>query len=229
MRIILCDPHAMFSDAFACLLPLRGHEVVARPRNVSEVVALASVPPRGIEPYADIVVSDINFPDIDSTVAVAKMRAVLPDTPIAILTVETGVSRLRAALDAGADGVALKTESVDEVERLLLRLVSPLFAKLRRNGSPEKVWSRRARALSNQSSCSSMEQLPTPRELEVIRLLARGESTKRIAQTMEVGTATVRTHLQHLFIKFGVHSRLELVAFAIRSGVLEDVGRRRSA
>jgi DNA-binding NarL/FixJ family response regulator len=227
MRIILCDPHEMFSDAFSCLLPQRGHEVVARPRSVSEVVALASTPSDA--PIADIVVSDINYPDVDSTVAVAKMRDVLPDTPIAILTVETGVSKLRAALDAGADGVVLKTESVDEVERLLLRLVSPFLAKLRRNGNPEKVWSRKARALANQSAQASIEQLPTPRELEVIRLLARGESTGRIAQIMDVGTATVRTHLQHLFIKFGVHSRLELVAFAIRSGVLEDIGRPQSA
>lgn len=221
MRIILCDPHAMFSDAFSSLLPLRGHDVVAQPRSVSEIADLASAWSDG-EVLADVIVSDINFPDIAGTAAVAKMRALLPDMPIAILTGETGVSRLRAALDAGADGVAIKTESVDEVERLLLRLASPLFARLRRSGSPEKVWSRRARALANQSSRSSVDQLPTTRELEVIRLLARGESTSRIAEIMGVGTATVRTHLQHLFVKFGVHSRLELVAFAVRTGVIED-------
>jgi two-component system nitrate/nitrite response regulator NarL len=221
MRIILCDPHAMFSDAFSCLLPMRGHEVIARPRSVSDFAALASLQSAG-EPPADVVVSDINFPDIAGTVAVAKIRDIVPDVPIAILTGETGVSALRAALDAGADGVAIKTESVDEVERLLLRLASPLFTRLRRCGNPEKVWSRRARALANQSDRSSVDDLPTPREREVIRLLARGESTCRIAQLMGVGTATVRTHLQHLFNKFGVHSRLELVAFAMRSGLIED-------
>jgi two-component system nitrate/nitrite response regulator NarL len=226
MRIILCDPHTLFSDAFSCLLPLRGHDVVARPRTVSDFVALASSSD-GWAP-ADVIVSDIDFPDIAGTVAVAKMRDLLPDVPIAILTGESGVSVLRAALDAGADGVAMKTESVDEVERLLLHLASPLFVRLRRSGNPEKVWSRRARALANQADRSSADDVPTPREREVIRLLARGESTCRIAQVMGVGTATVRTHLQHLFSKFGVHTRLELVAYAMRSGLIEDPVRARS-
>lgn len=224
MQIILCDPHAMFRDAFASLLPLRGHTVVARPRNVSELVALTSSSSED-QPIADVVVSEINFPDIAGTVAVAKIRDTFPDLPIAILTIETGISRLRAALDAGADGVAMKTESVDEVERVLLRLTAPTFVALRQNGSSGKVWSRRARALESQSSRTSVDQLPTARELEVIRLLARGESTSRIAQIMGVKTATVRTHLQHLFIKFGVHSRLELVAFATRTGLNQDSAR----
>lgn len=225
MRIILCDQHAMFSEAFSCLLPLRGHDVVARTGSVSQVAAVASTPDDGAA-AADVVVSDIHFQDVSGSVAVAKIRSALPEMPIAILTGETSVPKLRAALDAGADGVAMKTESVDEVERLLLRLASPLFVRLRRSGSPEKLWSRRARALANQSARSTADDVPTPRELEVIRYLARGESTGRIAELMGVGTATVRTHLQHLFTKFGVHSRLELVAFAMRTGLIEDpVGR----
>jgi len=220
MRIVLLDPHAMFRDAFSCLLALRGHDVVARSGSVLDLLEWADDEP-GDDRLADVVVAELDLPDIPGTVAVGKIRAAFPNLPIAILTGETQLRPLRAVLDAGADGVALKTEGVDEVERVLLRLTSPLSGRRRQTDDPQKNWSRGARALAHRSSRSSANQLPTRRELEIIRLLVQGESTGQIGRIMGVRNATVRTHLQHLFIKFGVHSRLELVAFAVRTGLVE--------
>lgn len=222
MQLILCDPHAMFRDAFSSLLSVRGHDVIACTRALEEVMDLMTSA-EADELSADVVVTEIAFPGVPEVTAITALRAAVPDTPIAVLTGESEPSRLRAALEAGADGVAIKTESVDEVERVLLHLSSPAFTKLRYSATPEKVWSRRSRSLMDQSIPSHVDQQPTPREREVINLLARGAGTPEIAEVLGVGTTTVRTHLQHLFIKLGVHSRLELVAFAIREGLVDDV------
>lgn len=220
MRVIVCDAQAMFNDAFSFLLQRRGHRVVARCRDVSEVLDFASRSPDGAA-VADIVISGLDFPDVSGDLAIGKMRAALPEVPIAILSGEIDHYQLRAAVDAGADGVAMRTDSADEVERLLLRLVFPPFETPGDKVAHEKAWSRRSRALADQAPRSCSERQPTPKELEIIRQLVRGESTTRIAQLMGVRTATVRTHLQHLFIKSGTHSRLELVAFAVRAGLVD--------
>jgi DNA-binding NarL/FixJ family response regulator len=218
MRILHCDDHAMFAEAFASLLNRRGHEVVG---------VLGS--PLEIEPYfvrssaaalsLDVMVMEVAFPELPQGSAVATVRHVLPSLPIAVLTGEAEVTKLRKALEEGADGVALKTESVNEVERLLIRITSPLFQKLRQTSQPEKAWSRQTRALAGRA-VPRVGEMVTPRELTVVELVALGQSTVTIAQQMHVSVPTVRTHLQHLFMKFGVHSRLELVAFAIRSGLV---------
>lgn len=219
MRILVCDQHAMFGEAFGSLLMSRGHEVAGRTASVADALEFI----RDGEWEPEVVVLDLDLPGTRHESAVGSLRRAAPDVAIAVLTGNTDVPGLCQALDDGADGVALKFESVDEVERLLFQITSTVFTKLRTTGQPEKVWSRRARALADQMARARMDDLPTPRERQVIELLARGESTAGIARIMGVGTATVRTHLQHLFIKLGIHSRLELVAFAVREGLVDGL------
>lgn len=218
MRVVLWDHHAIFSQAFAALLTVRGHQVVAAPTSSAEAEILVS--DHVTVPF-DAVLMELELPDIAGTEAVQMLRRALPDLPIGILTSSTDVALLTDALEAGADGLALKTESVDEVERMLLRITSPLVVKLRHTAKPEQVWSRGAKALAHSSSKGRIDFQPTARELEVIDLLARGADTTQIAEVMTVRAATVRSHLRHLFVKMGVHSRLELVALAVREGLIE--------
>ncbi len=217
MRIAICDRHELFAQAFSTLLEARGHEVVSCPTTLAD--AVSSVP-AGTE----VVVTELNLPDASGVSAITELREVLPDTPIAVLTGSNDYAEMSAALAAGADGAVMKTESVDEVERILLAVTSPMFAKLRGSSTPEKALSRRVRALSKGRHRTRKDQRPTCREIQVMELLAQGATTEAIAERLEVRAATVRTHLRHLFVKLGVHSRVELIAVAVREGLLDPVG-----
>lgn len=221
MRIVLADPDAMFRDAFAHLLTRRGHTVVARSGTLLGLLQWID-DWRGGESIADVVVMEPEFPDVPGPVAVGKVRAASPRLPMAVVTGSTDGARLTLALEAGANSVAVKTDGIDEVEKMLHRLTTRPFEPQRSSSDPLMIWSSGARALAGSSRRRTAVQAPTARELQVIRHLVEGESTRRMGQLMGVSTATVRTHLQHLFIKFGVHSRLELIALAVRTGMVES-------
>jgi DNA-binding NarL/FixJ family response regulator len=170
------------------------------------------------EELADVIVTELYFPELSGTSVVSFVRGCCPGVPTVVLTGATDVTLLRSALDAGADGIALKTDGVDEVENLLGFLAGPLAARM--HPSPGKLWSKRARALLDRGRSRSFDE-PTARELDVIELLTLGKTTKQMAKELHVSMATVRTHLQHSFIKLDVHSRTELMAYAVRQGLLE--------
>jgi DNA-binding NarL/FixJ family response regulator len=214
MRIVICDDHAMFSEAFASLLSQRGHEVVSCAATPAE----ALVAGRRYRP--DVFLLDLHFPGVHGADAVHQLRAALVDVPIVVLTAEVDAELLRQALDAGADGVVLKSEGVVEIEQVIRRAHLPPAAQRGSTPHSEKAWSRQARALAQRQARIVKDQDLTPRERQVIVLLVQGRSTAAIARAMNVGRATLHAHLQHLFVKLGVHSRLELVAYAIRRGIV---------
>jgi two-component system nitrate/nitrite response regulator NarL len=214
MRIVICDDHAMFSEAFASLLAQRGHDVV----SCAPTPAEALVAGRQFRP--DVFLLDLHFPDVHGVDAVNLLRAAILDAPIVVLTAEPDAELLRQALDAGADGVVLKSEGVLEIEQVIrqVQLSQPL--EYPGAARPGKVWSRQARALAQRQARIVDDRDLTPRERQVLALLVQGKSTTAIAVAMHVGKATLHAHLQHLFIKLGVHSRLELVAYAMRRGIV---------
>jgi two-component system, NarL family, nitrate/nitrite response regulator NarL len=214
MRIVICDDHAMFSEAFASLLTQRGHDVVSSAPTPAE----ALVAGRQFRP--DVFLVDLHFPDVHGVDAISLLRAAMLDAPIVVLTAERDAELLRQALDAGADGVVLKSEGVVEIEQVIRQVrLAPPDGHLRAV-RPGKVWSRQARALAQRQARIVEDRDLTPRERQVIALLVQGKSTTAIAVTMNVGKATLHAHLQHLFIKLGVHSRIELVAYAMRRGIV---------
>ena len=130
-----------------------------------------------------------------------------PALPIVVLVADLDMALLRRAVDAGANGLCLKLDSIDEIESVLLRAAT----------SSPPVWSRGALSLARRHAAQPRGASLTPKEQAVLERLVRGASTERIAESLGVGEATVRTHIQHLFTKFNVHSRLALVASAVRS------------
>jgi DNA-binding NarL/FixJ family response regulator len=214
MRIVICDDHAMFSEAFASLLAQRGHDVV----SCAPTPAEALVAGRQFRP--DVFLVDLHFPDVHGVDAVILLRAAILDAPIVVLTAEPDAELLRQALDAGADAVVLKSEGVTEIEQVIRQVQLSPPGEHPRTARPNKVWSRQARALAQRQARIVEDRDLTPRERQVIGLLVQGKSTTAIAMAMHVGKATLHAHLQHLFIKLGVHSRIELVAYAMRRGIV---------
>jgi DNA-binding NarL/FixJ family response regulator len=192
----------------------RGHRVLARISNPADAVGIPN------RQEADVWLTELEFAGYEGTAAVRLLRALDPGVPIVVFTANQDLGLLHDALAEGADGVALKTEGIDEVERLLRRVCSLPFKNRHGHTGPGKAWSPRAQATVQRRSDRVDTQSLTQKEQEVMRRFAQGESTAAVAAGLGVSVSTVRTHLQHLYVKLDVHSRLELVAFAVRHGMV---------
>ncbi|HUZ09485.1 MAG TPA: response regulator transcription factor [Acidimicrobiales bacterium] len=217
MQINICDGHSMFSEALSSLLAKRGHRVLAR---ISAPDEAFDIP--GAE-EADVWLTELEFPGCDGAAAVRRLRSSTPGIPIVVFTSRNDLTALSEVLEAGADGVALKSEGIDEVERLLRR-VCALPVRTPNGPTADKAWSQRARTSPKRQGKRSSTQALTGKEREVMSHLARGESTAAVAGELGIRVSTVRTHLQHLYVKLDVHSRLELVAFGVRHGMVRVDG-----
>jgi two-component system nitrate/nitrite response regulator NarL len=216
MRIIACDKYLMFSDSLAAMLGKRGHEVLMRLGSPAEAVALTE------RDTVDAWITDVDLPTSPGgRRAVAEFRSLMPRMPIVVFTSITDRKALHTAVDDGADGVVLKSEAVDELERVIRRICNGAITSVGASEQRPTVWSKGARTAMARSvtgrtpDTSGLASL-TAKEHEVVRRLTNGASTEAIATGMGVGVATVRTHLQHLYTKLDVHSRLELVSAAAR-------------
>lgn len=215
MRVLVVDQEFLFSEALATLLARMGHEVVCCLPDRDSIAATLS--DHGAD--ALLVTCQGSAP---GSAAVADVRAMAPNRPIVALCSQSELGALLAALNDGAHGVCLKADGIDDINAVLEETAST-------NGSESStpVWSRAARAVaSRRRQPHSMAMAITEKEQAVLSLLIAGASTGDIAESLRVREATVRTHLQHLFGKFGVHTRLALVAQAVRSGTvdLDDPG-----
>jgi two-component system nitrate/nitrite response regulator NarL len=217
VELVLSDNNVLFAESLSVLLAKRGHVVVGRAASADEALAqFGSV-------QADAWLTDFHFGERDAYVAIQRLRETLPTMPVLILTAECDRDALQRALEAGADAVALKTESIEEVERLLRRVASPTFQSRRAHTeSGGKAWSHLARSLDRTSRRRPSGTELTRRERDVLDRVCVGRRTEEIAESMGVGLSTVRTHMQHLYSKLNVHSRLELIAYAARNRLFED-------
>ena len=171
-------------------------------RHGSAENALQEIP--GIKP--DVVLMDINLPGINGVECVRRLKPLLPATQIIMLTVYQNTENIFEALAAGATGYLLKQTTPDE----LLAAIQEVHA----GGSPMSSHIARKIVLSFQQTppLSPEAQSLTPREVEVLNLLAKGFLYKEIAEKTKTTYATVHTHIRHIYEKLHVRSRTEAVA-----------------
>jgi DNA-binding NarL/FixJ family response regulator len=171
-------------------------------RHGSAEKALQEIP--GIKP--DVVLMDINLPGINGVECVRRLKPLLPATQIIMLTVYQNTENIFEALAAGATGYLLKQTTPDE----LLAAIQEVHA----GGSPMSSHIARKIVLSFQQTppLSPEAQSLTPREVEVLNLLAKGFLYKEIAEKTKTTYATVHTHIRHIYEKLHVRSRTEAVA-----------------
>jgi DNA-binding NarL/FixJ family response regulator len=201
IRVLLVDDHPVVRSGLAGLLGGEDDiEVVGEASDGREGVAHALV----LRP--DVVLMDLRMPVMDGATATAAITAAGASKVLVLTTYDTDADILRA-VEAGATGYLLKDTPRDELiaavraaSRGETVLAAPLAAKLMRQ-------------------VRGTEQL-TPRELEVLTLVARGLSNGEIARELFIGEATVKTHLLHVFDKLGVSDRTAAVTTAMQRGVL---------
>jgi two-component system NarL family response regulator len=214
IRVLVADDQAVFRRGLDAVL---GDEddikVVAEAADGEAAIASAA------EVAPDVVLMDIRMPRVNGIEATRRIRELLPSTRILILTVSDEEDDLYEAIRAGANGYLLKDISAEEVANAIHAvvrghsLISPSMAS--------KLLSE-FRALADQTT--GKEQLPapvlTPRELEVLRLVARGMSNREVAEQLYISENTVKNHMRNILEKLQLHSRMEAVMYALRMRLL---------
>ena len=214
VQVAVCDDHRVFAEALAAVL--RTHEyqvedVLQDPRHALKLLT---------EEPVDLCVMDLGFPDADGIDFTRKIREAVPHVRVLILTARTGPEVLRQAMEAGASGVVSKDRSIDEVVRAIGRVAAgEMYCddNLLRDALGLQADPDRAHA-------QFLAGYLTRRERQVLDLLVQGNSTDAMATDLRISRTTVRTHIQSVLNKFGVHSRLEAVAYAITNGIVEPPG-----
>jgi two-component system, NarL family, response regulator LiaR len=205
IRVLVADDHAVVREGLRTFLRLqKGIEVVGEAADGEEAVAQA------VRLTPDVVLMDLVMPRLDGIEAMRRIRAEIPAARVIVLTSFADDDKLLPAVRGGAAGYLLKSAQPREVVRAI-----------RAAHAGEAVIDPKAagRLLDLLAASASSPQLLTPREREVLALLARGLSNKRIALELGLAEKTVKAHVGHIFAKLGLTDRTQAALYAVREGL----------
>jgi DNA-binding NarL/FixJ family response regulator len=219
IRVALVDDQAIVRNGLARILsPEDGFEVVAECGNGREAVdQLPALAP-------DVVLMDIRMPVLDGIAATAQLRSAAQDLAVLVLTTFGEDEVLWGALEAGAAGFVLKDTSAEDLITAV-RAVAGGAAWFDPAVTPRILEHYRRRVAPMGREGARLELL-TERELDVLRLMARGATNHEIAATLYVAEATVKTHVGSIFGKLAVRDRPAAIVFAYDHGVVTPGGSR---
>jgi DNA-binding NarL/FixJ family response regulator len=190
-------------------------EVIAEASDGREAVQLA------IRERPDVVVMDFSMPQLNGIQATRQIKAVAPGIAILVLTAYDSDQYIIGFLEAGAAGYLLKDVHIDEV----IKAIRAVYAgeSVLHPAVARRVIDRFVLPAEKRSVSDALDEL-TDREMDVLRLAAKGMSNREIAAELVISVRTVQTHLNNVFNKVGVGSRTEAVIHALRKGwiTLED-------
>jgi len=210
LRILVADDHGLVRcGAAAVLQTQRGWRVVGEAANGLEAVQKA------IELKPDVAILDISMPGLDGIEAARQIHRAVPETKILVVTMHDSDHIVRRALDAGALGYLLKSDFTDSLTKAVKavadgkRFLTPKVSEIVLDGflktsSQHQQWDR-------------PDTRTTPREIEIIRLLAGGKANKEIATLLGITVRTVETHRAKIMLKLGIHSLADLIHYALRN------------
>ena len=217
LRILVADDHGLVRcGAAAVLQTQRGWRVVGEAANGLEAVQKA------IELKPDVAILDISMPGLDGIEAARQIHRAVPETKILVVTMHDSDHIVRRALDAGALGYLLKSDFTDSLTKAVKavadgkRFLTPKVSEIVLDGflktsSQHQQWDR-------------PDTRTTPREIEIIRLLAGGKANKEIATLLGITVRTVETHRAKIMLKLGIHSLAELIHYALRNELISANG-----
>ncbi|MDP9240746.1 MAG: response regulator transcription factor [Actinomycetota bacterium] len=215
IRVLVVDDHALFRRGLEMVLEQEPDiEVVGEAGDGSQAVQ------KSIETAPDIVLMDVRMPRGSGIEACLAIKEAVPSAKIIMLTISDEELDLYEAIKAGATGYLLKEISIEEVASAIRAvqngqsLISPSMAS--------KLLTEFAIMVKRGDE---KEQVPTPRltdrEMEVLRLVARGLNNRDIAKELFISENTVKNHVRNILEKLQLHSRMEAVVYAVREKLLE--------
>ncbi len=230
IRLLVVDDHNLFRRGLIALLSQDRRFFVAGESADAQAAIVAA---KELQP--DVILLDNHMPGLTGIGAIGSLKQAAPQTQILMLTVSERPDDLAASLKAGACGYLLKTinteDLADSVEKIVNgdTIISPemmtkLVGLLRSNepvaGSP-----------SEQAGCVTTETIAvdpadpihalSPREREILRLIARGDSNKHIARALDIAETTVKIHVQHILRKLNLSNRVHAAVYATTRGLLD--------
>jgi len=182
---------------------------------------------RELEP--DLVLIDVGLPDENGIAVGAKLVVEHPETRVVALTALADGNLVREALQAGFSGYITKDTQADMFGRAVQGVLDGQIVVPERLGKTAFEPAAVEASSLERSTAGLLARQLTPRELEVLEMLARGAGGGEIAQRLGVSPNTVRTHVQGILSKLQVHSRLEAAAYVVRHGLVEIPGGRSAA
>jgi two-component system NarL family response regulator len=215
IRVLVVDDHALFRRGLQMVLEQEPDiDVVGEASDGAEAVA------RSAETTPDIVLMDVRMPKRGGIDACMAIKDTVPSAKIIMLTISDEEADLYDAIKAGAMGYLLKEISIEEVATAIRAvhggqsLISPSMAAKLLNEFATMI-----------KRTDDRPQLPAPRlterEMEVLRLVARGLNNRDIARQLFISENTVKNHLRNILEKLQLHSRMEAVVYAVREKLLE--------
>ena len=208
-RVLLADDHLLVAEALKSLLSAE-FELVGVVSNGRDLLEAAR------EQRPDVIVADITMPELNGIDALIQLRQSGDPVPVVFLTMHRDASFARRALEAGASGFVLKhSASVELVTAVRAALEGKVY--LSPQLTREVLDNMR---LGAQEAVGPVEQL-TPRQRQVLQLLAEGRTAKQIAVSLEISARTVEFHRRQITQSLGLKNGAELVHFAIKHGLVE--------
>lgn len=217
INVLLVDDHTLFRSGIRSLLQrYPDFNVVGEASDGVEGVKRA----KQLQP--DVVLLDLNMPGMSGLETLQLLLQDRPQMAVVLLTVSEEAEDLKAALQAGARGYLVKNIDADYLVRAIRRaaagepvlaeaMTSKLVSHLQGGGAAQKA------------AVSEMDKL-TPREKDILACLARGESNKVIARSLDLAESTVKIHVQNILKKLGLSSRVQAAVFAVGHGMNAESG-----
>jgi DNA-binding NarL/FixJ family response regulator len=217
IRVLVVDDHALFRRGLEMVLEQEPDiEVVGEASDGTEAVEVAT------ETTPDVVLMDVRMPRRGGIDACTAIKDAVPSTKIIMLTISDEEADLYDAIKAGAMGYLLKEISIEEVASAIRAvhggqsLISPSMASKLLNEFASMI-----------KRTDERQQVPTPRltdrEMEVLRLVAKGLNNRDIAKQLYISENTVKNHIRNILEKLQLHSRMEAVVYAVREKLLEII------
>ena len=202
IRILGVDDHPVVREGIAGMVALESDMIwVGEASNGREAIQQFRAH------HPDITLMDIQMPELNGLDALIAIRNEFPEAKIIMLTTYAGDVQIVRALKAGAQGYLLKST----LHRDLLSTIRSVYAG-KKALSPEA---------SYELAQHGTDEALTPREIDVLRLIAAGNSNKRIADRLSIGEASVKSHVEHLLSKLGANDRTHAVTIALKRGIIE--------
>ena len=215
IRVLLADDQRVVREGLGTVLGLLdGIELVGTAADGEEAVALAA------ETRPDIVLMDLNMPRCDGVEATRRLAERGPLPRVVVLTTYADDASVLGALRAGARGYLTKDAGADEI-RAAIEAVARGEAALDPAVQHHVVAALAGGVITTPDEPAPLPDGLTPREAEVLALIARGMTNGEIAAELVVSEATVKSHVNHLFAKAGVRDRAQAVAYAFRHGLAD--------
>jgi DNA-binding NarL/FixJ family response regulator len=213
IKVVLADDHEVFVEGLRMVLAAEDDlEIVATAGDGAGALRAAE------EHQPDVLVLDVHMPATDIQQVITAARQRVPGTRLLALSADTRPETVTALLQAGADGFVPKDASSRQVATAIRKLVKGQEEAFAAFAFPP------VRVQPKDREIDLLVSSLSPREQQILALLAAGWNNRRIAESCYLSVNTVRTHVQNVLVKLGVHSKLEAAAFAVRHGVVPPGG-----